>query len=145
MKNLVIICLLLVTITAQAQPNEKGSEHPRKEMRERMKDLTPEQRAELKTKKMTLHLDLNASQQVAIQKLNLKQELKRENFRKEKKNAESKESKDTFENASARLDEKIATKKELQAILTPEQFEKFEKMHGRKRGMKKRSSKHNSR
>lgn len=131
MKNLVIICLLLVTVTIQAQPGDRNAEHPRKEMRKQMKNLTPEQRAELKTKKMTLHLDLNESQQVAIQKINLQQALKRENFRKEKEKNESRDDKATFEKASSRLDEKIALKKEMQAILTAEQFEKFEKMHRR--------------
>jgi len=60
MKKLVIAILVIAAISVSAQ------NHNMKGKRGDMKDLTPEQTATLQTKKMTLALDLNESQQSKI-------------------------------------------------------------------------------
>lgn len=132
MKKVLMICLLLVSISLQAQPQGQGRNEHRKAVHEKMKELTPQQRAELKTKKMVLDLDLTEAQQIEIQKLNLEIEGNREKMKPEKKKAGEISSNDFFERTSKMLDEKIATKKKLRSILTEEQFEKFQKSRHRK-------------
>ncbi|MCZ6594246.1 MAG: hypothetical protein O6943_04950, partial [Bacteroidetes bacterium] len=99
---------------------------------EKMKELSPQQRAELKTKKMILDLDLTEVQQLEIQKLNLEIESGREKMNLQKKKLEEISADDFFDRKSKMLNEKIAVKKRLQSILTEEQFEKFQKSRQRK-------------
>ncbi len=127
MKKVLIIVMALATFAVNAQ--NKNSE--RKENRKEMKaNLTPEQRADLKTKKMTLALDLTASQQQKVKQLILKAENERperpENW---------KEMTDTqkYEAKSAMLDRRIAMKKELKEILTEEQMTKWEVQQSHRR------------
>ena len=105
--------------------NAQNKNAERKENRKEMKaNLTPEQRADLKTKKMTLALDLTASQQQKVKQLILKAENERpdrpENW---------KEMTDTqkYEAKSAMIDRRIAMKKEMKQILTEEQMTKWER------------------
>ena len=131
-----MICLLAVgTTTLYAQhPGHKKDGH-RKERREKMQELTPQQRAELKTKRMTLNLDLTPKQQTQILQLNVELETNRENNFSEKKKEGKLSANKRFERTSKMLDDKIATKKKLKSILTEGQFEKFQKAHfGRKKG-----------
>lgn len=127
MKKVLIIVMALATFAVNAQ--NKNSE--RKENHKEMKaNLTPEQRADLKTKKMTLALDLTASQQQKVKQLILKAENERperpENW---------KEMTDTqkYEAKSAMLDRRIAMKKELKEILTEEQMTKWEVQQSHRR------------
>lgn len=127
MKKILIIVMSLATFAVNAQ--NKNSE--RKENRKEMKaNLTPEQRADLKTKKMTLALDLTASQQQKVKQLILKAENERperpENW---------KEMTDTqkYETKSAMLDRRIAMKKELKEILNEEQMTKWEVQQSHRR------------
>ncbi|MEH6763762.1 MAG: hypothetical protein V7655_04610 [Aequorivita antarctica] len=120
MKKVLIIFMALATFAVNAQ--NKNSE--RKENRKEMKaNLTPEQRADLKMKEMTLALDLNASQQQKVKQLILRAENNRperpEN-RKEMTDAQK------YEAKSAMLDRRISMKKELKEILTEEQMTKWE-------------------
>ena len=114
---------------------------------EMMKDLTPEQMATLKTKKMTLALDLSESQQKKIYNLSLKgakdRKAKMEARKETMKNNNGKRpelsSDEKYKRANERLDQQIAMKKELSTILTKEQLEKMEQM--KKRGkMKKKKA-----
>lgn len=138
MKNLVIALLLVCSVSAFAQSHKKDrkdSDGDRKEMRTKMSDLTPEQMAELSTKKLTLHLDLTAQQQVAVHKLELAKATKRKEHAENRKDRkERKELSDTerFEMKTKRLDEQIANKREMKSILTEAQYEKWEKAHKQK-------------
>jgi len=132
MKKVLMICLLLVSISLQAQTQGQGRNEHRKAVHEKMKELSPQQRAELKTKKMVLELDLTIEQQLEIQKLNLEIESAREKMKPQKKKLEEISADDFFDRKSKMLDEKIAVKKRLQSILTEEQFEKFQKSRRRK-------------
>ena len=65
MKKLVLIVMALAAMQVTAQEHKKGE---KQERYQRFKNFTPKQIAELKTKKMTLHLDLTQAQQREIKK-----------------------------------------------------------------------------
>ena len=142
MKKVLFICLVLIGIPVQAQPGP-DKELKRKEMKEKMADLTPQQRAELKAKKMALHLNLNEAQQSQIQTLLLDRENKIAAMRANKKDRKELSKDELFELKSQRLDEQIAFKKELESILTEEQFAKFEKSRMGRGKMRKQQSRRN--
>ena len=67
MKKIILIVLVLLTIQVSAQ--ERKQEFRKGERKERInkfKDFSPEEVAELQTKRMTLDLDLTPSQQKQI-------------------------------------------------------------------------------
>ena len=132
MKKVLMICLLLVSISLQAQPQRQGSNEHRKAVHEKMKELSPQQRGELKTKKMVFDLDLTEAQQFEIQKINLEIENERKKMIPQKKKLEELSPDEFFDWSSKMLDDKIAVKKQLQSILTKEQFEKFQRPKARK-------------
>jgi hypothetical protein len=137
MKQVLMIVVLVVSVSLQAQPPGHGKEGPRKEghrksMHDKMEQLSPQQKAQLKTKEMTLHLDLTEAQQTEILKLNLETATKREQNKPDMKEKREISANEMFERANSRLDDKIATKKKLKSVLTKEQFEKFEKAQHRK-------------
>lgn len=130
--------MLLVGFTLTAQESDRKNED-RKEMRERAKDLTPEQIASLQTKKMTLHLDLTEKQQVEVEKLNLEIAIKRKEMAADRKDKKDLSNDERVAMREHMLDEQIATKKKFKAILTEAQFSKWEKATTlKKRGMVKR-------
>ena len=119
--------LLGISSFAQQQPQVKLLE-PKKHLNEnmeKMKEMSPEQEATLWTKKMTLELDLNETQQDQMYALILeKARAKSQRFKnlpKERPNEEQ-----IFEMEVDRLDQKIAMKKALKSILTKKQFERWE-------------------
>jgi len=108
MKKLIIVALLIVGMTSFAQESKQ------KPQRTQMEQLNPEQRNQLRLKRLTLDLDLNASQQKEISKIIAEQSAK-----KEASMAERKAIKDTgkkltpderFAKQNKMLDEKIAMK-----------------------------------
>lgn len=121
MKKAMIIFMALATFAISAQ----NKNNDRMAHRQHLQDnLTPEQKADLHSKKMTLSLDLNEAQQAKIKQvfLNmLKDSPKRTEGRKEMTDTQK------YEAKSAMLDRKIAMKKALKEILTEEQFAKWEK------------------
>lgn len=130
MKKLVSICLIgLFTITAVAQKGSRQDHKEGRKMMEKMAEMTPEQRADLKTKEMALALDLSTGQQAQVMALQLDLEQKRQEKienRKEQKDRKELTSEQLYEMRSARLDEAIRVKKEMKSILTDEQFAEFE-------------------
>ena len=135
------IVLALITFQANAQKHKRGNDRP---------DFSPEEMAQLQTKKMTLHLDLTEAQQQKVMALNLENAKKRkESFDKRLAEKDNKErvkptKEEKLERMNAKLDAQIAAKKKMKAILTAEQYTKWEKSlskreHGRKhmkRGLK---------
>ena len=144
MKKLFIVALLVVGMTSFAQEKKARPE------RAKMEQMTPEQRNQLHLKKMTLELDLNASQQKEMSKIIAEQSAKRE-----AKMAERKATKDSvkkltsdeiFAKKSKMLDEQIVMKERVKKILTPEQYKKWDDMKGKRHhGMKKRMMHHKDR
>ena len=105
-----------------------------------MADLTPQQRADLQTKRMVLQLELTEAQQKEIEKLNQAREIDRAKNRltEEERSALSQEQRFTHKNAQ--LDAQIAYEREVKKILSDEQFEKFKKMRRHKAREGKRKS-----
>ena len=144
MKKLFIAALLVVGMTSFAQEKKARPE------RAKMEQMTPEQRNQLHLKKLTLELDLNASQQKEMSKVIAEQSAKRE-----AKMAERKATKDSvkkltsdeiFAKKSKMLDEQIVMKERVKKILTPEQYKKWDDMKSKRHhGMKKRMMHHKDR
>jgi len=86
--------------------------------------LTPEQKTTLMTKQMTLHLSLDEGQERKVGKVNAKYHEQMERLKDFK----------GFEKKSAHLDAQIEHQRELQKILSEEQFAQFKKMHQNRRG-----------
>jgi hypothetical protein len=144
--------MALITIQGMAQDRQREKRHQeRKERMERFEEFTAEEMAELKTKKMTLDLHLNQSQQDRIHTLNLKQAKERkermEQRKKHKANeGEARPSKEErLRRMHARLDQQIAINKQMKDILNEEQYDKWSakrsRHHNRKRAMHKRKRK----
>ena len=127
MKKAMIILIAFSTFAITAQNKTSKRKEQRKEMKA---NFTPEQKAELRAKKMTLDLGLNDSQQTKVQQLLVEMEKNRP-ARIENKSEMTDTQK--FEAKSARLDRQIAMKKQLKEILTEEQMAKWEKNHQHKR------------
>lgn len=140
MKKLVVIALALVTLNGFAQ--KKGEKKMDRENRSELrKDMTPSDIADLKSKTLTLKLDLSDAQQKEVHKLILEQAENRAALRKahnangdEKKEKPSKEARLKMQND--RLDEQIEMKREMKSILNAEQYAKFEKMKPQRQGKK---------
>lgn len=106
-------------------------------------NLTPEQSATLRTKEMTLQLDLNDAQQKQVFELNEKLAIKRAQARVERTERKELTDEQRYEMRIARLDEMIAVKKEMKGILNEKQYEKWEvTMKDRGEKMRKARSKH---
>lgn len=136
MKKLVFIAIALIGLQALAQQEKK--ERPNRERAEEMMNLSAEELATLQTKKMTLHLDLNESQQAEIHKINLENATQRKAMmeaRKAKK-ASGELTKPNQEERlamkNAMLDHKIAMKAKMKKVLNEEQYAKWEKSQMRK-------------
>lgn len=130
MKKLIMVILVMAGISATAQNhNMKGNSG-------NMKDLNPEQIATLQTKKMTLALDLNESQQTKMKSI-LTEDAKLRKSKMEERKASKEEGKkvltadEKYAMQNERLDYQIARKKEMKSLLTADQFEKWEKMSHR--------------
>lgn len=136
MKKLIIIAIAFIAIQATGQ--ERQREHRNKERGQKMMNLSAEEMATLQTKKMTLHLDLNESQQAKIQKINLENATKRKAMmearkaKKESGNAEKPSKEERLTMVNARLDHQIATKAKMKDILNEEQYAKWEKSQARR-------------
>ena len=137
MKKLALVIVLLSGVVLTAQRHEGKQD--------RKLNLNPEQMATIQTKKMTLALDLNSSQQKEIKSVLLSNaELRQEKMaeRKAQKKSEARPTEEEkFRMQSERLDHMIAHKAKMKNILTSEQFSKWEKMQRRKGKEEKRGSK----
>jgi len=128
MKQLFLAVLVLLSFQSQAQ--EDDNFNPREERREHLKNISAEDMAELKTKKMTLHLDLTNAQQSQVKQLLLKEAQNRKAQMAKHEEMKSKGEKPTpkqrIEHQKARLDKQIEMKKQLKNILNIRQYEKYE-------------------
>ena len=153
MKKIFLILLALITLQVSAQKNKQEFRKGNKtEKGQRMSDYTPEEMAQLQTKKMTLDLDLNASQQKQIEKINLEnakeRQAKREARHAEMKNGNTQKlsKEERLARINERLDRQLEMKQKMKKILNTEQFEKWEKNQARRQGKSnKRSKERNTR
>lgn len=144
MKKLFIVALLVAGMTSFAQERRARPE------RAKMEQMTPEQRNQLQLKKVTLELDLNASQQKEMSKIIAEQGAKRDvrmAEQKANKNSVNKLSaNERFVKKNQMLDEQIAMKERMKKILSADQFKKWEDMRGKRHyGVKKRMMHNNDR
>ena len=145
MKKLLIIAIALVTLNGFAQ-RDGHKKMDRENGSELRKDMTPNDIADLKSKKLTLKLDLTDKQQKEVKALFLEEAQNRETLRKERKakDGEQKEKPSTEEFVkmqNLRLDKQIQMKRKMKSILTVEQYAKFEKMKPRKQKKERKHSK----
>ena len=147
MKKLCIIAIAFITLQATAQDQKPALT---KSKVERVKsDMTPEEIAQIQTKKMTLELDLNESQQKQVNALLLEEARnraeKKEAYNKIKDNEEAKAAltkEDSVKMMNERLDNQIAMKAKMKNILNADQYAKWEQKMtqktGKREGFKKK-------
>ena len=121
MKKILIILLVTFSLGLYAQ-----KEKSRKSFTE---DFTSEQQAILKTKKMTLELDLNDSQQNQMLELNKQWIAEREKQMADRKDLKSEEmsSDDRFKMMNSKLDTQLAHQKQIKKVLNSDQYEIWKK------------------
>ena len=152
MKHLILIALAFTTLSITAQGRKQQHKKGEGMNKHIMKDMTPEEVANLRTKKMTLDFNLTDAQQKKIYDLNLASTKERRTKIDERKKAhendsDKKPSKDEhYKILNERLDKQIAHKTEMQSILGKDQFQKWERQHKHSRKQHKRNGrKHRSR
>lgn len=133
MKKLLIITIIMAGLSVQAQ--RQGHHGPHKA---NMSDMTPEQIATLKTKRLDLRLGLNDEQQTKIMALELQQAQELKALMEERKNKEgaTKEigTDERFNRQNERLDRQLAYKEAMKNILTEEQYGHWEKIRSHRKG-----------
>lgn len=130
MKKVVFVLIALIAFNVQAQKEHQGKKN----------NMTPEQMATLRTKQMTLDLDLNEKQQQEVLAINQKNA---ETFGKMKGKMKDLSDDERFEMKNKMLDMQIANQKAMKNILDEEQFEKWKKMQkSRMNKMKKKHGQH---
>jgi len=117
MKKILIVLLVTFSLGLYAQ-----KEKSRKSFTE---DFTSEQQAILKTKKMTLELDLNDTQQNQMLELNKEWIADREKNMADRKNLNPEEmsSDDRFKMMNSKLDMQLAHQKQIKKVLNSDQYE----------------------
>jgi len=134
MKNLLIAVFMITALNLSAQPFEKSKER---------QNLTPDQIAELQTKRMTLHLELTEKQQQQILEINKKNAQKRKLSKASRVKGEKRRNGDLFKIKNNRLDNQIAHQSEMKNILNEQQFETWKTTRdNRANDIKKRAIKH---
>ncbi|NQX86697.1 MAG: hypothetical protein HRT67_12470 [Flavobacteriaceae bacterium] len=147
MKNIVIIAIAFLSLNAVAQRPEAEHDNPdKKEDFYNYKDFSAEQITTIRTKKMTLELDLSKDQQAKIYKLNLeaakdrKAMLKARAAKKDNNKDAKLSTEERYNLANERLDKQIAHKNALKQILSEAQFEAWVQ-HQKNRNKKNRAMK----
>ena len=131
MKKVLIAALFLIGMTSFVQEKKVRTE------RAQMEKMTSQQRNELHLKKMTLDLDLTATQQKEMSKIIAEQATKKEARMTERKaNNDSTKKQLTadekFAEKSRMLDEQIVMKDRMKKVLSADQFKRWEDMKDRK-------------
>ncbi|WP_335967299.1 hypothetical protein [Galbibacter sp. PAP.153] len=134
-KTLSLLLIVLITATSFAQEKNKSDRKDRTEKREKFKsfysDLTPDQIAELKTKRMALALDLTDAQQKEVLSLNkdlaTKHKAKIEAWKAKKNTAEKPTKDERYAMLNAQLDEQLAVQGKMKKILDNDQYESWKK------------------
>lgn len=143
MKKILTLSLLLLSFGATAQ--QRG--HHR-QAQKALKELSPEQRATLQSKKMVLALDLDTRQQQQVQSLLKERFETREKMRATQRESATDSSKrptpeERYARMNSHLDREIAFQQEMKNILSETQFDQWKKSHGaKKRAVQKRRKQH---
>ena len=138
MKTLFTTILLFIGFVTLVQPQHERMK--REKRMENIKNMTPEQQATLWSKKMTLELDLNASQQEEIYTLIL-EKAKRNKMHQKNNVKKSLSNEERFKMQENLLDEKIKMRNAMKSILNPDQYEQWKKIEKQKERKKRKHSK----
>ena len=136
MKKLIMAIAVLGAFTVSAQRHGEGKIS---------KDLSAEQIATLRTKKMTLALALDDKQSDKVYTVLLDQAKDRKAMITNRKSKEEKPEltkEERFAKTNERLDKRIAVQNEMKAILTDSQFEQYKKMNSKHRKGNKKKGRH---
>jgi hypothetical protein len=134
MRKVIVLMALCAGFIGMAQSH---GDHQRKGGA--MSDMTPEQIATLRTKKMALALDLSEAQQAKVQKLNLenatlhKEKMAGYKAKKEKGEFQKPTSDERFAMQNQMLDRALAEQEQMKQILDKDQFEKWQRMKSQSR------------
>ncbi|RAV30746.1 hypothetical protein [Sinomicrobium soli] len=134
MKKLLTLAIAL-TLVSGIMAQEKGERRGMEKKKERIshfKDLTPGQLAALQTKRMALKLDLDASQQEEVLKLNTelaeKRKSRMEAFKKADKSVKKEwSSEDRFAFMNTQLDAQLEVQNRMKDILNDDQYDQWKK------------------
>ncbi|MEN8815689.1 MAG: hypothetical protein ABF274_02300 [Nonlabens sp.] len=134
MKKLMILVAILTVGLINAQRVERN--------------LTPEQIASLKSKNMTLVLDLDEKQQIKVEQLLLNNAKDRKAKKLNKEERSKLTSNQRIALKEQMLEKQIAMKREMKSILNADQYTRWEKMmvkikNGKKKSRKKKSGRGN--
>lgn len=124
MNKIILMLMIFSTLAVTSQNKISDNADARKKYQS---DYTPEQRVALKTKKMTLALDLNMAQQKQIEQVFLQST----GVQKNKLDWKNMTSEQKFAAKNEALDRRIETKNQIKEILTPEQYSKWEENRSR--------------
>ncbi|MDF0709107.1 hypothetical protein [Flagellimonas okinawensis] len=141
MKRFAVVLVMLMSIGMAAQRNDGHRARKGPNM-----DMTAEQTATLRTKHMTLALDLTEAQQDKVYEINLEnaqlRQAKWDALKAQKESGEWKRptTEQRFEMENARLNRQIAVQGKMKKVLNPEQYETWlelqksrKAMHGKKK------------
>lgn len=127
-----ILALAMMTGVAMNAQHGEGRHEGKKHGREQMERFTPEQRAELQTKKLTLELELTEKQQADIKtyftQKNKEQESVRAGIKDKRKKGERLTPDERFALKNKMLDDKIAAKAFFKKTLNADQLAKLQKL-----------------
>lgn len=147
MRTLILIAVAFISLQGIAQSQAIVDKKEKKHRKEMRSDLKSEDIATLQSKKMTLALDLTEKQQAQVKDLILKQATTRNEKVKAREKmtkgdvAQKPSKEERLKMQNARLDEQIEMKKEMKSILTADQYQKWEKMQGKRMKSVKRERK----
>jgi len=139
MKKLCIIAIAFITLQATAQ--EQKPTLTKAKVERTKSDMSPEDIAQIQTKKMTLELDLSESQQKQVNALLLEEAKarveKKAAYSKIKDDADAKAAitkEDRVKMMNERLDKQIEMKAKMKNILNADQYAKWEQKMTEKTG-----------
>jgi hypothetical protein len=133
MKKAFTLCMLLIGLgaTAQQRPHHQ---HGKQRM---YQEFSSEQEASLKSKKMTLALNLDEAQQEQVESLLSRHfATRREMQEARNKSGNTEKTQDPearYAHISKRLDHQIAFQRDLRKILSDAQFEQWQEQRGRRK------------
>ena len=147
MSCLIMLLCIVVTLNAQDRPQREGRERGERieKRRDHIKNMSPEQIATLRTKKMAIDLDLNERQKNDLLKLNIElaneRKEKAESMKARKEKGETLTDEERFNLANERLDKQYEVQQKMKNILNEEQYALWKKQHHRKKrgALKKRA------
>ncbi|MBA6154063.1 hypothetical protein [Gelidibacter maritimus] len=141
MKKLIMILIAVATFQVSAQDQKRDMKKQRTSSK---MNYSPEEMAQLKSKKLTLKLDLDTNQQNEVADLYLKQAQLRQSKKEAYLQGNTKGDRKDFSKAerlkmaNARLDQKIEMKRKMKDILSEEQYKKWGKMNQKRHHKSKR-------